>query len=386
MPSPSVYTRSASEKEAAQLFLARFFPSAFAPHKLTRTEQALVDGILRFVGDGFDGAKMLLGLAIDFSAIAEKLSRIHGDGSDFRPDLTEDEIFSIYARKKSAKSKNTLSFLHHKTEVGIRAVENEVIDLFHGLGRTAYTSGAPHTTGQWHRYKTELMVPAFRLSSSGRYRLCNYLIDLGLARMSENRFYATRVQRPRLFEAIVREYDRTNRSGENSGAVFQGIAYGYFKADCPHLSLEVDKVRSGSRRQRRFGDIDGYHGLHLEISIEVKDMRIASDNASQIRRFLRDASDTRVQGIVFAKEIGEDILPDLAIAGVVPMTESSLLAAISLWDWQKQNIAVHGLLHFLSHIEQKPDGVRRLLEFMKEREPTHESVVFLDHIDDSVRQ
>jgi hypothetical protein len=331
VPSALSYKRTAPEDEGAIRFLQEAFPSGFAPKKISRAEQLALDGILKFVSDGFDSAKMILGLAIDFTVVAEKLSQLRADATLFRPNFSESDFQSDYVREQSAK-RNTLTFIQGKETVGIRGIENRVIDLFHGLNRTGYTAAAPHNTAQWERFSESLLIPAFRLSRSGRYYLCDYLINLGLARMTGNRFYATRLQRPRLFEAVIREYDRTNRKNENSGAVFQGIAYGYFKADCPHLSLVVDKVRSGSRRQRRFGDIDGYHGLHLEISVEAKDMKIALDNAGQIRRFLEDVRETRVQGIVFAKEISEDVLPDLAVAGVVPMAELSLLAAVSLWD------------------------------------------------------
>jgi hypothetical protein len=371
--------RSPTEDEAAKAFLAEFFPADFAPGRLTRPEKQILDDALQFVSNGFSDAKMILGLAIDFCVLAEKLTAENDDAIEFQPDLTSDEVLARYGGNQG---RNTLTFMIDGTNYGIRAIENKVINLFHGLNRTGYTSAAPHTTGQWERFIETLFLPAFQLSRSGRFTLCNHLIDLGLAQMTGNRFYATRLQRPRLFEAIVREYDRTNRTHENSGAVFQGIGYGYFKADCQHLSLVVDKVRSGSRRQRRFGDIDGYHGLHLEISVEVKDHAITPDNISVIQPFLREVENTKVQGIVFAKSIHEDALPAIAVAGAVPMSEESLLKAVALWDWQKQNIALHGLLHFLSHIEQTPDGVRRLLEFMREKEPDHESVSFLDHLDE----
>lgn len=41
------------------------------------------------------------------------------------------------------------------------------------------------------------------------------------------------------------------------------------KADRPHLYLIVDKTRTGSAKQARIGDIDGYVGLDLEVTVEV---------------------------------------------------------------------------------------------------------------------
>jgi len=51
---------------------------------------------------------------------------------------------------------------------------------------------------------------------------------------------------------------------------------------------------------------------------------------------------------------------------------------VSLWDWQKQNNAVQGMLHYIAHVEQDPKAVRRLLEFIKEVDPNHDTLTFLN--------
>jgi hypothetical protein len=35
------------------------------------------------------------------------------------------------------------------------------------------------------------------------------------------------------------------------------------------------------------------------------------------------------------------------------------------------------LLHFLAHVEQKPEAVTRLLKFIKSRDPSHSSLAYL---------
>jgi len=46
------------------------------------------------------------------------------------------------------------------------------------------------------------------------------------------------------------------------------MVFGFLRADNPHLQIEIDKVRTGSKRLQRVGDIDGWEGARLAISAE----------------------------------------------------------------------------------------------------------------------
>jgi hypothetical protein len=66
----------------------------------------------------------------------------------------------------------------------------------------------------------------------------------------------------------------TAHKGELTGTSLQGIAFGFLRADNPHLQIEIDKVRTGSKRLQRIGDVDGWEGARLAISAEAKQFEI----------------------------------------------------------------------------------------------------------------
>jgi hypothetical protein len=378
------YQRSEQESDAVVQFLSAFFTEA-APAKIPARERPAFNRIFEFVDSKFASAKYVLGLAIDFCALAQQISIV--DPRLKKADLTisNEVIFQRYRRitEEGGKPLNTLTIEHKGQRFGIRPIDNLVGSLFQSLGRTTYPSSSPYATGQWAKYADQLLVPCFQLSTPSRRKLCEDLLDLGLQRITENRFYATRIARERLFEHLIQDYPRGAR-GENAGLVFQGIAYGFFRADSPHLSLVIDKVRTGSRRQHRFGDIDGYYGLHLELSIEVKDLVInASNVAQELSAFRHHVQTTGIKGILFAKDVDAEIAAALAESGIVSMRQDDILSVVQLWDWQKQEIALHGFMHYLAHIEENPEAVKRFLTFLHDIEPTHDLLVSLRSLEDS---
>lgn len=371
--------RTSEETKRIAIFLDEYFGEGYKPSAISTDEQKIIDQVLAYVDQNFGVMKYILGLGIDFTMLAQALSNADTWGNDYKPDLSEEQIFERYefVAARGAKAANTLSFKYEGVSYGIRKFEEKVVDLFNEMDRTGYPSAYVYNTGQWHKYKPQLLIPCFSLSKSGKFVLCQRLIDIGLQKLSKNRYFGRDVARIRLFEKIIRDYPRTH-ADETSGAVFQGIAYGYCKADRPHLSLVVDKVRTGSSRQRRFGDIDGYHGIDLELSVEVKDHSVTADNVSkELGEFLTKVSTNRILGITIVRTIDEQATKFICETGACPLPESQMLAEVSRWDWPKQNAAVLGLLHYLSHVEQEPDAVRRLLEFIQKADPSHDSLAYL---------
>lgn len=371
--------RTAEEEKRIAVFLNEYFGQGYKPSAISAVEQNVVDQVLSYVDQNFGVMKYILGLGIDFTMLAQALGNVDEWGNDYKPNLTEEQIFERYefVAARGAKAANTLSFKYEGASYGIRKFEENVVDLFNEMDRTGYPSAYVYNTGQWHKYKPQLLIPCFSLSKSGKFVLCQNLIDIGLEKLAKNRYFGRDVQRIRLFEKIIREYLRSH-SHETSGAVFQGIAYGYCKADRPHLSLVVDKVRTGSSRQRRFGDIDGYHGIDLELSVEVKDHPVTADNVTkELGEFLTKVSTNRILGVTFVRSVDEQAAKIICDAGARPLPESQLLAEVSRWDWPKQNAAVLGLLHYLSHVEQEPSAVHRLLEFIQQADPSHDSLAYI---------
>jgi len=367
------------EQQLLADFLIPYFGSNFQSSPLTPQEQAITDDVLAGMERDFSGKRYILGLALDFALLAQKLSAVDREAKAFRPDITIDTLFQRYERitEKSGRLANTLTVRYGTTSEGIRKIEEQVVKLFHALDRSGYPSAYVYNTGQWHKYP-ELMLACFRLSEAGRYALCLLLIEFGLEQLAENTFWGRQIERPKLFLAVLTEYNRSARKAENGGLVYQAIAYGFIKADRGHLDIVADKVRTGSSRQRRFGDIDGYYGLDLEVSVEVKDLAITDENLDkQFGAFVSQAAGNHINGIAFASSFTENTRRELENAGITPLAQNDLEWILRGWDWQKQDRAVQGILHYLAHIEQNPEAARRLLDFIKERDSTHPSLAYL---------
>ena len=368
-----------TEQQLLADFLNPYFGQNFQPASLSSEEKTIVDAVLTGIDRDFSGKRYILGLALDFALLAQKLSLTDAEAKGFRPALTVSTLFQRYERitEKSGRLANTLTVKYGTASEGIRRIEEQVVKLFNALGRSGYPSAYVYNTGQWHKYP-ELMLSCFQLSEAGRLELCRLLVQHGLDNLAENTFFGRETARPRLFLAVITEYDRAARKTENGGLVYQAIAYGFIKADRGHLDLIADKVRTGSSRQRRFGDIDGYYGLDLEASVEVKDIAITGENLNrQFGAFVSQAAGNSINGIAFAASFTEDTREELENTGITPLSQSDLEWIVRGWDWQKQDRAVQGILHYLAHIEQNPEATTRLLLFIKERDAIHSSLVYL---------
>jgi hypothetical protein len=366
--------------EAAVTFLQERFTNVAGSDSRDSTETAVEASIIAYVEERFSSMKYILGLAIDFTILAESLSLEDISAREFRPTLKEDDIFRIYTLVEQVGTRQantlTLSFKNGKNKYGIRKTEEQVVSLFHKLHRTAYPSAYVYNTGQWKKFK-DLLVMCFRLSPAGRLSVCSKLIVFGLEKMQQNTFYGRSKDRPRVYEAILRDYERS-ADGENGGLAFQAIAFGYITTDRPHLDISAAGVRTGSARQRRFGDVDCYYGLDLELSVEVKDLKITENNLSrELGTFMSEIASGGIMGMAIVQSIDPIAAEHLRDAKIVPYQEHDLLAAVSAWDWPKQNQAVHRMLHYLAHIEQNPAAVKRLLCFISRIDEEHESLVFL---------
>ena len=342
MSSQRMHTRTEDESETIRGFLEPHFGVGVTPAAPTAAETTLIDQVLGYVSERFGRMRYVLGLALDFTLLAQQLSLRDPEAKAHRPTLTLEDIFNHYSlvKERAGRQANTLSLKHGTQTVGIRKIEESVVDLFGRANRPGYPSAYVYNTGQWHKYQDTLLLPCFQLSEAGRFYLCNALIDFGLANLTENRFFGREVPRVRLFEQILKSYPRSSQQ-ENSGSIFQAIAYGYFNADRPHLSLIVDKTRTGSAKQKRFGDIDGYYGLDLELSVEVKDHHVTAANvATELGEFLAKAGKNGVHGIAVVLSSDQGAADFMQKFGVVPLPLDHMSSEISRWDWRKQDTAV----------------------------------------------
>ena len=374
-----VLSMTPQEQQLVADFLTPYFGPNFQSSTPAPQEQAIINDVLAGTKRDFSGKRYILGLALDFALLAQKVSLADAEARAFRPSLTVEALFQRYERitEKSGRLANTLTVRYGASAEGIQKIEEQVVKLFHALNRSGYPSAYVYNTGQWHKYP-KLLLSCFQLSETGRFSLCTHLVQIGLEKLAENTFFGRQVERQKLFLAVITEYDRAARKEENGGLVYQAIAYGFIKADRGHLDIIADKVRTGSSRQRRFGDIDGYYGLDLEVSVEVKDLVITAENVErQFGSFVSQAVGNSVNGIAFAASFSEDARQELQKAGITSLAQNDLEWIVRGWDWQKQERAVQGILHYLSHIEQNPEATERILRFIKERDAAHSSLAYL---------
>jgi hypothetical protein len=107
-------------------FLAAHFGDGHEPSPLSPEESEVVDHVLVYVEERFGTMKYILGLAIDFAILAQRLSLVDEEAKVARLELTEQELFQRYTliERVGSRTANTLSltFGDHPKE-GIRKIE-----------------------------------------------------------------------------------------------------------------------------------------------------------------------------------------------------------------------------------------------------------------------
>jgi hypothetical protein len=371
------------KSKEVRAFLEQAFSSTTKIAPLSPAEAAVESDILVYVDREVAAASRprtyVLGLALDFLLLAQKISNVDGKAKKFRPALDEKSLFARYplVTKRGEVTANTLTLTFENHQEGIRKLEESVVSLFHGLNRLSYPSAYVYNTGQWTKYK-DLLVDCFKLSEIGRLSCAQKLIEYGCEKLVEHTFFGRQSARVRLFELALMDYPRSSRA-ENGGLVLQAMVNGFIVADRPHLSIIADKVRTGSARQKRFGDIDCYRGLDLELSVEVKDMPISDANLdSELSGFIKNIQASTVLGLVFVQAIAESSRGSLESAGIRVLTLAEVIDIVKTWDWPKQDNALQGMLSHIAHTEQNADATTRLLQFIEARDADHDSLVYLE--------
>lgn len=378
--------RTPSEREAIVQFLSNYFPTEYTDEKadiwqvelgdstLSKQEQAVIEQLLSAEQSEFANSKGTLGLAIDFLMIAEELSQVDEWVSEFDPDVSADDVLDRYDQ---ASVKSTLTITYDGEKYAIRPVQNAVIDLFReDLKRTNFPSSPGHHTGEWERY-TNLLAMAFQLSRDGRYVAAQRLFEYGLDQLERKDITQREPPFPSPFEAVLHDFDRSHPD-EEGGLTYQAWAYGYVTAMWPHLSLEASKVRTGSSRQNRYGDIDGYRGPDLMLSVEVKDRAIDSTNVdSELGAMMELAENATTIVVAICRSASDDAIAELRAADVIVLTDEELTERLKLWDYHKQNSALQGMAHYLTNIEEDPGALQRLLGFLRDVDPGNTALAHL---------
>lgn len=378
--------RTYDEEKAIDQFLSRYFPSGYPGNQqdvqpdadrganVSDEESKVIDRLLEEEKSEFSNSKGTLGLALDFLMVAEQLSQVDEWLSGFDPDVDSDDILDRYDQ---ASVKSTLTIKWGGEKYAIRPVHNQVIDLFReDLKRTNFPSSPGHHTGEWERY-THLLEKAFQLSRNGRYLASQRLFDYGLEQLERKDITKREPPFPDPFKKVLQEFDRSHPD-EEGGLTYQAWSYGYVKAEWPHLSLEASKVRTGSSRQNRYGDIDGYMGPDLMVSVEVKDLPINSTNVeSELGQMMELAESATTIVIAICRSATEDAIESLEASNVKVLTDQKLEEELAFWDYHKQNRALQGMAHYLTNIEEDPGALQRLLRFVEDMDPQNTALAHL---------
>lgn len=370
--------RTESENETIERFLYRFFRDEYQHDKsdISSEEQKTIETLSERTAEEFDSSKGTLGLSLDFLIIAENLSQVDPWLSGFDPELiADDDVLNHYEQVTDIR---TLTLKYEEEREGIRTVHEDIIDLFReDLQRTNFPSSAPHHTAKWDENK-DLLELSFRLSRAGRYEAAQHLFDLGLERLDKRTVTHHDPPFPQPFLEILRNYERSSPD-ELGGLAYQALCYGYVRTEWSHLSLRASKVRVGSSRQNRHGDIDGYLGPDLIISVEVKDRYITeSDVKSELGDMITLSEQSTAIPIAICQSVSEDAREEIESSGVKLLTDEKLEERLKIWDYHKQTRAVQGMVHFFSNVEEDPRGTQRLLHFLESVDPKNPALVHIN--------
>ena len=312
----------------------------------------------------FKRRKFVGGLLIAFIDFLETLDVESVNVTSFKSFLVHFPRLTETARGGRANtlivqtSDNTKSLrpLYDAAETFFRA-ENKRFD---------YPSCAPHATQAWGDYVPWLDA-LLAMGSAERGRLRKKVVKFVLNELPSHEFDPASVETdPPLFRMILEQFDMAAKKGEKTGAAFQGIVFGFIRADNPHLQVEIDKVRTGSKRLQRVGDVDAWEGERLAITAEVKQYVIDADRLSDLAAFATEATRRGAIAIVVALDFAEGVRESLLEQGAEPLSQGDMVRIATLWDPVKQRTAVASFIFYAKHIEKNAALSARLGHFLKD--------------------
>ena len=314
---------------------------------------------------GFPKRKFSAGLLIAFIDFLKDLGI---PGQKFK---SLEEMLKKYPRQQTTAAghhANTL-IVNRGGEAGtvsLRLFYNEAERYFRAeKKRFDYPSCAPHATQAWADYRPWLDA-LVTFTSRELDQLRAKVADYVLAKLKSQEFDPASVETdPPLFRLVLESFSLTAQQGEPTGAAYQGIVFGFVRADNPHLQVEIDKVRTGSKRLQRVGDIDCWEGSRLAISAEVKQLTLNTDAVPDLEAFGNATGKRGTLGIVVALAFDEGARDEIEALGLKALDRNDLLRIVELWDPLKQRTAVQSLVYYAQHVEENSSLTDRLKAFLK---------------------
>ena len=317
---------------------------------------------------GFPRRKFSAGLLIAF---IDLLAYLGVSGRDFK---NLDDMLQAYPKQEKTAAgahANTLIVSRGKDAgtASLRPFYNQAERFFRSeKKRFDYPSCAPHATQAWVDYTHWLdALVTFTPKQLADFR--TEVADYVLATLKSQEFDPATVKvEPPLFRAILESFEVTAQKGEPTGAAYQAIVFGFLRADNPHLQVEIDKVRTGSKRLQRVGDIDCWEGARLAISAEVKQYVLKLQALPDLEGFANATGKRGALGLIIALDFDDGVPGEIAALGLKALSRNDLLRIVELWDPLKQRTATQSLIYCVQHVEKNSSLTERVTKFVSEAE------------------
>ncbi len=322
------------------------------------------DDIYDDVVNGFGRRKFAAGLAVSFIDFLESLKVPENlDIGSF------DDFLKVYPRQvltaAGGHANQLIIDLPGGGTLGLRPFYNAVENLFRAQNhRFDYPSCAPHATQAWQDY-VRWLDGLCACDPAKIAALRKRIVEFVLATLPDQAFDpATFVKEPPLFESVISDFDLTRQAGELSGAAYQGLVFGFLRADNPHLQVEIDKVRTGSKRLQRVGDIDAWEGSRLAITAEVKQYVLGEPALDLLAAFCNAALSRGAIAVVASLGYEPGVREKIDALGAHALDREDLLRIVGLWDPVKQRVAVSSMAYYVKHVEKNSALGARLDAFL----------------------
>lgn len=230
--------------------------------------------------------------------------------------------------------------------------------------RFDYPSAAPHATQAWSDYG-HWIDAILALSPDQATSLEERVKNFVLAKLPAQEVDPLLVKRdPPRFLRFIENFDLVARKNEINGAAYQGVVFGYIRADAPHLQVEVGKLHTGSKREGRVGDIDARDGVDLVLTAEVKQHVFSVKDLAEVSEFAKLVSENRALGLVVALDFVDGSADVLRDQGLEPISKADLRERVRVWDPLKQRIATNALLYYVGFREKNSALFTRIQQFL----------------------
>ena len=266
-----------------------------------------------------------------------------------------DEFFEAFPRQERTAQggrANTLIVTAGGGTLSIRPFYNRRERFFvDDHGRYGFPSCAPHATQAWKDY-THWLEALLTLPAEDLAWVEERVVGVVLDAFRDARGISAGESLRRDFLTLLDGFDLAAASGEATGAAFQGVTFAFFRAESPLLEIAVDRVRTGSKRRGRCGDLDGYSGRRLALSVEAKHRAVTTADFGRLASFRERVEQFGALGVVAAVDFEGDSRESFEAAGIRCLSLDQMRDRADLWDPLKHVAAVEAFEYYIERVER----------------------------------